>query len=239
MPRVMLLIGLVFSLVGGAFLIVVGAMLYSDQRFAATALRAQGEVIDLERVRDRDSDGSTSTTYAAHIAFTDRTGARHEFAERIRSNPPRFAIGESAPVLYAPDRPSNAIVDDFSGRHGITMIFGIVALPLTILGVTFLVLDLRGRRRRAVLRATGQPVPAEFLHVYRDTSLRINGDHPYRIVAQGRDPRSGALRRYESKPIWVDPSDQLEGRTLRVLVDPERGDHVIDLTGIVDPAARG
>ena len=67
----------------------------------------------------------------------------------------------------------------------------------------------------------------------------MNGAHPFRVAAQARDPRSGKLRRFDSEPIWVDPTDQLQGRKVRVLIDPARPEaYLVDLRRVVDESGR-
>lgn len=227
-------IGAFFAGVGLIFGIIAGLLIYRDAGFASTAEKAQGTVIGLVRQIPRDDRSQSSgVTYTAVVAFRDRSGRRQEMSEGISSNPPRFSVGEAVSVLYDPAHPSKAVVDDLWGRIGTAVIFLGVALPLVILGVVFLVVDIRRARTRAHLLAHGTPIEATLLHVFQDARISRNGEHPYRVVAQASDPATGQLRRFESEPMWVDPSSRLEGQKVRVLVDPDdaRRYHV-DLSAI-------
>lgn len=238
MRNVFTLIGGIFAGVGSLLLIASAVMLYRDNSFATNAEVANGRVLTLERNvsrERRDGQSRTSITYTAIVEYTDQSGQRHEMAETIRTNPPRLSTGQEVQVLYDPANPAHAVVDDFWGRKGIVVIFGFLGAIFTVLGGTFLLVDYRRKRRRAHVLTVGQPVEASFLEVVPDTRQSSNGQHPYRVIAQGPHPRTGKLRRYESDPIWVDPTAQLQGRPLRVLVDPQDPDkYHIDLSDIVD-----
>ena len=236
--NVFTLVGGIFAAVGSLLLVASAVLLYRDSSFAAEAEMAEGRVLTLERNVSRERrDGGTSTsiTYTAIIEYTDQGGQRHEMAETISSNPPRLSIGQEVRVLYDPANPASAVVDDFWGRKGAVTIVGFLAVIFTILGGTLLAVNVRHRRRRAHILAVGVPVEASFLEVVSDTGQSRNGQHPYRVIAQGPHPRTGKLRRYESDAIWVDPTAQLQGRPLRVLVDPQDPDkYHIDLSDIID-----
>lgn len=213
-------VGGLFAAFGLIFLIVSAVLLLRDAEFSGKAAKARGTVIELVRHFDRDRDRSQSITYAAVIGFADESGQRREFTETMRTNPPRFSAGEEVSVLYDPARPSHAVVDDFWGRKGVITIFLGLGAVFAVLGTVLFVIDLKRGRKISSLLHEGKPIEADFLHVFRDTRIASNGDHPYRVVAQAKDPATGRLQRFESEAIWVDPTEQLAGRKLRVLIDP-------------------
>lgn len=223
------MIGWIFATVALALLIVAGVLYYRADQFAARAIRAQGVVERLAASRDRDN------SWAAVIRFTDRDGREQQFTESMRTNPPRFAPGAKVQVLYDPQNPASATVADYWGRFGALTIVAGVATPFLILSA--ILLSVAGARSRgnADLLRRGQPLEADFLEVFQDTRISVNGAHPFRVVAQAADPLTGKLRRFESEPVWVDLSGQLGGRKLRVLVDPAKPQrYVIDLSVYVD-----
>jgi hypothetical protein len=218
-----LVFGLVFAAIG------VG-MLHEDRQFAARALRAEGVVSDLVRKRDE-------TGYTAIVRFTDAKGQPQEMADRVISSPPRFSRGEEVNILYDPLSPSGAIIDDMMGRYFLPGMFSGFGLLFSIIGGSTLLVILLKKRRNAWLVRFGQPVEAEFLDVFRDERVIVNGANPFRVAAQGIDPKTGRIRRYESGAIWVDPTAELEGRKLRVLIDPKNSErYIVDLSDVVgDP----
>jgi hypothetical protein len=66
-------------------------------------------------------------------------------------------------------------------------------------------------------------VQADVVGVERDTRIKLNGRSPYRIVCQWLNPADQKVYRFESEPMWVDPTNYLQGRKhLPVRVDPEQ-----------------
>ena len=231
MPRVFIIVGTIFACVGLALLVPSGFMLASQRDFAREAVSARGTVLRLEP----RSGNNNGTTYAAHVAFSDRAGRDHQFTEKMAFNPPRFASGERVPVLYDPASPARAVIDDFWGRVSALVIIGPMGLIFLALGLLLIGIDMRQKWRNAWLQRNGQPIEAEFLHVFRDTGTVINGDSPYRVVAQGIHPKTGRMRRFQSEPIWIDPTPDLQGRKITVLVDASGSTrHFIDLSPYID-----
>jgi len=76
-------------------------------------------------------------------------------------------------------------------------------------------------RKNAWLEQNGRRIQAEFTRVELNTSVRINGTSPYRLVCQWLDPTSNKMHVFHSANIWFDPTDYVPGQTLDVLLDPE------------------
>lgn len=185
----MRLVGWIFALVGAVMLIAAGVTYQHDRSFAKAAKAATGQVIEQVPSWSKDRDGRTSRGYASRVRFTAENGRAVEFVETVFSYPPRHGLGEQVPVLYKPDRPSQAIIDDFGGRYTALVIVGGLGTIFAMLGIPLVTVTIRSARRKARLLRSGRPIEAEVLHVYVDKGLEINGKHP-----------SGWLRRRAIKP---------------------------------------
>ncbi|WHA41735.1 DUF3592 domain-containing protein [Agrobacterium larrymoorei] len=226
--KIIKLIGWGFAVFGLVFVVVGAGIYYSDSQFAARALKAKGVVTDMVRPE------RNSTSYSAIVRFTDAQGQQQEMADKMSSNPPRFSRGEEVDVLYDPQSPSNAMIDDAFGRYFLPGMFSGLGAVIATMGVAILVVSAIRKRGRARLLRFGRPVEAEFLEVFRDQKITVNGTNPFRVAAQAKDPTTGQLRRYESHTIWVDPSAQLEGRKVKVMVDPAKPSrYAMDLSDVV------
>lgn len=232
MPRFVLWIALPFLAAGLAMLAGAFFVEQSARKFEATAARASGVVVDLEYRRSSESGGSG--TYAPVVEWTDPHGRAQRLVGETASNPPSYSRGERVNVLYEPWTPENARIDDFSNRSLAQLILGGMGAIFTALGAGLAWAVVASRRQAARLRASGVPIQATFLESYRDTGTTINGRHPYRVAAQGTHPATGRLCRFESDPIWVDPSATLTAKGVRVLVDPaSEKDYLVDLSDCV------
>lgn len=227
--------------VGGIFLLV-GLMmlaatsyLYIDQNdFIADAKEAEGQIIDLVR-KQQNKDGNTSYTYSALVRFTDDEAVTHEFIDRVGSNPPRYSKGQDVILLYAPDNPTDAIINDFWGRWAMVIIFGCLGTIFSSIGGGMYFWQVHKARTRLWLLKNGTAFSVDFLEVQRDLGQSMNGRNPYRVLAQGKNPFTGKLEQYLSKAVWIDPTEYLPDRKLRVLVDPNNSSrHMLDVEWLAD-----
>ena len=212
-------VGGIFALVGLLLLVASGYLLVHQQNFTRSALTANGTVVALHPRRSSDSN---STNYAAEIAFTDAAAQDHRFIENFSTYPARFDPGERVTVLYPPQAPQDAIVDDVWSRAGALIIVGPLGLIFSILGGWMVSYRWRLRKRAGYLMQNGLPVQAQFLRVVLDDTITVNNRSPYRVIAQGRHPVSGQDQEFRSAMIWTDPGEQFQGQKLTVYVDPQR-----------------
>ena len=80
---------------------------------------------------------------------------------------------------------------------------------------------IRTVKRRAWLEQNGRRVSAQLQGVRRIDNVRINGRHPWRVVATWQDPGTGRQHTFNSELITDNPSEAIAGHgTIDVLVDP-------------------
>jgi len=223
-------IGGIFFAFGLTFAAIGGWVYFDDLDLVNNGARAPGTVIDLEGRRDSDGD----TVYSPVVEFHDQSGAMHRFTGNVASSPPSFTRGEQVEVIYDPWSPGLAMIDSFSTRFLLPLAFGGFGLVFGGIGGGILVWVIRRKRIVARLKQSGLPISAKFVECYHDTSTRINGRSPFRVVAQATHPATGKLTSFKSDPIWLDLSEVLMGKDVRVLVDPqEPKNHFIDLSKFV------
>lgn len=231
MGKILLWIGGIFTPLGLLFAAIGGWFFVEDRQLAAEGLRAEGQVIELVSVRD--SDGGS--TYKPVVEFTDADGRTHRFTSSFSSSPPAHSPGERIEVIYLPADPGRAVIDSFLGRHLFPLIFGGIGTLFACIGAVLVLVYFRRRRAVAELRANGVPIDAQFLECYRDTRIAVNHRHPFRIACQAVHPATGQLKRFESDPVWIDPTALIGDTKIRVLVDLRRPDsYLVDLSPWVD-----
>ena len=220
----------IFSIGAGlVFAGVTAALALRESRFAATALRAQGEVVALR------ADGSG---YRPEVRYTDAAGQVQQFLAGTSSDPPGYAVGEPVPVLYAPADPRTARIDSFVQRWLLPAIFGGFALLWLGIGLAPLAWRALQRRRHRWLLAHGRPIVTSFHGVEQNAAITVQGRHPYTVVTEWRNPVSGALVQFRSHAVWDDPSEQAAKRMITVVVDPNQlRRYVMDLSFLGQAAA--
>jgi len=227
MGRVLVWIGGIFASLGLVFVAGAAWAFLADRNFAAAGAHAPGTVIDMTSSRDSDGD----YTYKPVVEFRDAEGRRHVFTSSVSSSPPQHAIGESVEVIYAPASPDKAVIDSFVDRFLLPLIFGGLGTLFAAIGLGILFDRLRRRQIAAQLRATGVPIQAKVVECYHDTSLKVNGRSPWRVVCQATHPADGKMHSFRSEAVWINPSAQLDGKDVRVFVDPARPRrHLVDLS---------
>ncbi|MEM8724092.1 MAG: DUF3592 domain-containing protein [Pseudomonadota bacterium] len=235
MGKIGWLFGGIFAPIGLLFA-GIGLWLYaSDQDLAANGERVSGTVIDIVSYRDSDGD----TMYRPVVEFVDAKGIRQEFSSDVSSSSARFSRGELVEVIFDPDSPGDAIIDTFMERHFLPLMFVGMGSLFALVGCGFLWFMIRRRQIVARLKMRGLRVDAEVLNCTIDTSIRVNGRYPYRVHAQAKHPRTGMLASFRSDPIWIDLSQELEGRTVPVLVNARNAKHhYVDLSEWVHESER-
>src|SRR5688500_4877579 len=109
----------------GVGLIMFGIMnMVGAAKFREMATQANGEVLRLIAIQDDDG-----TTYAPEVKFTAADGTEIIFTSDYSTNPPSDSVGETAKVLYLPEDPYRARLDDAGSTYLggiILMIFGLL-----------------------------------------------------------------------------------------------------------------
>ncbi|MBW4560130.1 MAG: DUF3592 domain-containing protein [Mojavia pulchra JT2-VF2] len=131
--KFMRLFGSVFGGIGSIFA-VTGIMIgLNTHSFVATAIPAQGTIINLVQRSSTDSKGRSSSVYYPVVKFSTQSGETKVFESDTGSNPPGFTKGQQVEVLYSPQKPDSAKINSWSYLWLLPVIF-------TGLGSTFMLI---------------------------------------------------------------------------------------------------
>jgi hypothetical protein len=157
-------------------------------------------------------------------------GRQYSFESSVGSNPPAYQEGQTVPVAYDPDSPSDARIASFGQAFFVPSILGVLGIVFTPIGAVLLVKARRITAQRDWLQKHGQEVWAT-PHVDIEYSVKINHRHPYVVRATWQDESRGRMYTTTSDYIRHDPGPSLQGRThVRVLYDPDNPDcNMLDL----------
>lgn len=212
--KVLNIIKYVFSAVGLGMLVGAFFLYRSTSSFLEEAVAAPGTVIELLPVRSDDS-----YTYKPVVRFTTESGRDVEFASSSSSNPPSYREGEIVKVFYRAGEPQNAMIDGFFSLWGGALILSILGGVFTTIGGSILAVVAIKNRRDAYLKVHGTPVQSEFQSVELNTSLTVNGRHPFRVVSQWINPATSKVHVFRSNHIWFDPTSYISGKHVTVMID--------------------
>jgi hypothetical protein len=108
--------------------------------------RAAGVVVELERGTSSTTRGSGAPGWFPIVTFETADGRTVRFRHRTGGNPPDYRKGDRVPVIYLPDAPENALIDEPVRNWLLPVILLVVGAGLTyVAGRGFI----RARRRLA------------------------------------------------------------------------------------------
>lgn len=182
--------------------------------FVETAMRGEGEVIRLE--------GDTDGVYYPVVQFTTKQGERIEFRSRSGSYPPSHDVGERVDVFYEENNAQNARIDSFFNVWGGGSILTGLGMLFAAVPVGTWISQRKKRRYHASLREQGQMISTSFIRGEIDSSFKVNGRSGYRVLTEGKDPKTGSVRSFQSERVWSDPGIRLTpGQSIPVYLDPQ------------------
>ena len=211
-----------FKITSVVFLLLGAGMLYgglhlyrTTQEFVAGAATASGTVVELDRRTSNNGD----YTYAPVVEFSTPDGKDFRFVSSASSSPPAFARGEVVRVLYTPANPAEARIDSFGQLWAGGLILAGLGATFFLAGFGIHYYFWRRGRTQADLKAHGRSVLADIESVSLDSSVTLNGRHPYRILAQWQDPTTAKIHLFHSDNLWFNPEKYIERKQLTVYLD--------------------
>lgn len=110
-------------------------------------------------------------------------------------------------------------------------LLGLVFAPIGglffLLGVIFLAIEQGKKRRMDALMESGRFVWAEVVDCQCNYNIRINGSHPYQLIARYQAP-DGTRHLFRSRNLRMFGARDLIGRTVRVYADENFKHYYVD-----------
>jgi hypothetical protein len=143
--------------VGFFFLLFLGIGIFLIYRTQQSKKKAQisqswpsttGQITDshVSRSQSTDSDGDTSTSYSARVAYTYQVGGQTYSGQNIafgfnpsysneskaQADAARYPVGSQVPVYYDPTKPSDAVLARQASGSNVVMILGIIFIAIGV-----------------------------------------------------------------------------------------------------------
>jgi hypothetical protein len=205
-----------FTLIGIGLLVGAFLLYQKTNSFIASSMKTEGQIIDLISKR---SSGDSSSTYAPEVEYLAYDGKTYRFVSSVSSNPPAYDVGEKVEVLYLEANPNEAQLNGFFSLHLGEFIMGILGTVFFLIGGGILLFGALRNKKREYLIANGTSIQTKIQNVGMNTSVSVNGRHPYIIVSQWLNPATNELHEFESDNIWFDPSDFIKTDVINVLIE--------------------
>jgi len=219
MKTMQLILG-IFTVIGLVLLVGGGVSFQHTRRFLATAVSVPGVVTENVWQDLRPSNNAVRGDFYPRIRFRTRDGQEISLITNTGSNPPSFRVNEPVAILYDPQQPYHASIQSFSELWFLPTLLGGMGIIFCSVGLVAPIWKVLNTHKNAWLEQNGRRIQAEFTRVELNTSVRVNGRSPYRLVCQWLDPATTQMHVFHSANIWYDPTDYLSRKTLEVLFDP-------------------
>ena len=188
--------------------------------FINSSLITTGTVVDLEVSYIRNSDGTRSLSYHPIFLFVDNHQRVRKLQSDVGSNPPIYHKGEVVEIIYNPENPDHAKINNLFTLWFTEIIIGILAIVLFLISGSYFYFNVRKHRLKRKMLTNGQQVEAKITSIELNTGIVIQGRSPYVIYSQWQDQLTpDDIYIFKSENIWFDPTPFINRETITVYID--------------------
>jgi hypothetical protein len=220
LPGLMLLAGMALLAFGGYSVYTTVSLYIHGQRAAAVVVR---------------NDDGTDGTSCPVFHFRSQDGRDITVALGGCNNPASYSEGNEVTVIYDPQNPTHAAVNDRTLLlwPGVVLLLGVLFGGVPVAAIAYWI---RRSRRITWLKTYGQPIEADF-----DRIALLESGHPssFHIVCQWRDPATNTVHVFNSEFLFFDPAPYIDRKKLTVMVDPSDFRHYWVNTDFLPSLASG
>lgn len=180
--------GGVFTLIGIIFMTAGILISIYSAKFYETAKPAEATIIDFKRSSSDDSQT---------VVVRYNAGGRH-LVSNLGYYSHSMHMGDRLTIYYQPDNPLNISCKEGDRMWLLFIPFGFVFFAL---GTAYFFYKVFSARRNKWLLKHGDRIMAEIGEVTLNTSLNMNGQHPYVLHCYYKAP-DGTTYNFDSQSLW-------------------------------------
>ena len=213
----------VFAVVGAGVLFFAFTMFNDTRSFVARSVPTDGTIVDFVEVITQDDEGRDVSTYAPRFEFIDGNGEVQRVTSPQSSSFNSEEIGDTIPILYDPENPTDANIDSFGNLWLGSVLLSVFGLIFFIVGAGMFYLVSRRQGMIKELQARGVRIIATVTSVRE--SINLSNDHHHSdgwvVNAEWVQPTTGETFEFQSDYLRTDPSFLLADKTIPVLIDDD------------------
>ncbi|MBN2834517.1 MAG: DUF3592 domain-containing protein [Candidatus Delongbacteria bacterium] len=211
--------GTIFGLIGIIMLILCVYFIFDTKEFIKISKITKGTIVDFYESESKDSDGYVTISYFPIVEYFDDNGDLYDY--KSSSNTTDLTTGRIVDVRYNPADPRDArIASDFSDMWAGSLVTGIIGVVFTFLGTLFYFIGTSEKRRAKKALSYTKIIEARISGVELNTSIRVNGAHPFRLLAEWKDDRTNEIYEFKSSNLWFNPEPYIDREFVTIKADP-------------------
>lgn len=220
-----ILVFLIFALAGAGMLIGGFVFLGNSLKFRKIAVEVTGTITEITSRMDSDGD--------VHHAIRVSYSYNGQDFDNVPLGYYSSGMYEGKDILLLVDPGNPAHMASKSGDTLTYVILLAMGAVFAAVGIIPLIGSLAGSRRAKKLMESGRQLHAVVEYTDINTSVTINGRHPYIVFCTYQDPGTDVTYRFKSRNLMQDPG-YAPGDPIEVFVDP--GDYSTYLVAADGPA---
>lgn len=219
--KILNIVKYLFTAIGLIFFIISFTMYQSNTAFLKNAVKTQGEVIEIIRSKTKKSNGEVSISTYPVVSFKDKVGKIITFTSSTGSSSSNYFVKQKIEVVYSPDNPEQAKINDFSSLWTGIVIFVILGALFFIFGLSIFIFMYSKAKTKKHLLSNGEKIETEFIKVDVNQFISVNNKNPYVIFTQWLNPKTSEIHIFKSDDIWFDPTNYINDNKIVVLMDKD------------------
>jgi len=205
--------------IGALLTIGAGYSLIKQAVFVANAIVTEGSITDMVKTRAVDSEtGEVSYYYLPIIEFNDLNDKPRKFKSNDSGKLYGYGKGSNVSVIYSPQNPDDAEVNNFFALWGVRLILFGFACFFTLIFMLFLAALYAENLLYRYLKKHGIAIKTDFESIKVNREAYSDGTPCYQIFSQWQNPKDAKTYHFASRYLQQDPRDYVPDQPITVYV---------------------
>ena len=197
------LLWIIFTIIGGIF-VVIGLIIVGNVFNYENKESTVGIITEISTYRGNNDDRN----YRVYVSYNvDGT-----YESELNGYSSSFYEGKKINIYYDKNNPNKIGMKSLDFIFLMFPGFGLIFLSI---GGTGLLLKNRNKKLEKSLKENGDVIYADYVETIVNSSYRVNGRHPYRIICEWNNPLDSKKYIFKSKNIWINPENTIIERNIK------------------------
>lgn len=198
------LLWIIFTIIGGIF-VVIGLIIVGNVFNYENKESTVGIITEISTYRGNNDDRN----YRVYVSY-NVDGRTYE--SELNGYSSSFYEGKEIEIYYDKDNPNKI------GMKSLDLLFLIlpgIGLIFLVIGGTGILIKINRRNLEKRLKENGELIYADYVETIINTSYRVNGRYPYKIICEWTNPVDSEEYMFKSRNIWSNPEDIIEEKNIK------------------------